>query len=85
MAKPKLKKDMVRLYTTPTCTYCHIVRNFLKEHNIPFEEIDVSKDPEMLKRMIQKTGQMSVPVTEIHGTMIVGFDREALKQALKLK
>ena len=80
-AKHKAKK--IILYTTPTCTYCHMVKQFFKENKVNYEEIDVTKDKRYVDELLKKSGQLGVPVTDISGTIIVGFDREALKQALK--
>ena len=75
----------VKLYTTPICPYCLSLKEFLKEHNIEFEEIDVSRNQEAAKEMIEKTGQMGVPVVEINGEVVVGFDREKIKNLLNIK
>lgn len=74
----------VTVYSTPTCTYCVIAKEFLKEHGIKFEEVDVSKDQKRAKEMIKKSGQIGVPVIEIDGKIIVGFNQEALEEALGL-
>jgi len=79
----ELKKQKVIVYTTPTCTYCVLVKNFLKEEKVVFEEIDVTKDPKQMEILIQKTGQLGVPVIDINGKIVIGFDRDALKRALK--
>jgi glutaredoxin-like YruB-family protein len=79
---PKLK---VIVYSTPTCPYCHAAKEFLKENKIDFQDIDVSKDQAKAQEMIEKSGQMGVPVLDINGTIIVGYDKEAIKKALKLK
>jgi len=81
----KAEKYKVQVYSTPTCPYCHSAKEFLKEHNIKFEDIDVSKNSAAAKDMIEKSGQMGVPVIDINGQIIVGFDREAIKKALKLQ
>ncbi len=75
----------VKVYSTPTCPYCHQEKEFLKENKIGFEDINVAADEKAAKEMIEKSGQMGVPVTEINGTIIVGFDKEKIKKALKLK
>ncbi len=72
----------VIVYSTQTCPYCYHVKDFLKEKGVEFEEIDVSKDKEAAKRMIEKSGQMGVPQIEIDGKIIVGFDREAIEKEL---
>ena len=79
------KKPKVKVYSTPTCPYCHAAKEFLKENKIAFEDIDVSKNQDKAQEMIEKSGQMGVPVIEIDGTIIVGYDKEAIKKALKMK
>ncbi|RJQ22070.1 NrdH-redoxin [Candidatus Woesearchaeota archaeon] len=78
-------KSKVKVYSTPTCPYCHAAKDFLKENKIDFEDIDVSKDQDAAQDMIEKSGQMGVPVIDINGTIIVGFDKDAMKKALKIK
>ena len=75
----------VKVYSTPVCPYCVALKEFLKEHNIEFEEVDVSQDEAAQKEMVEKSGQMGVPVVEIDGEIIVGFDREKIIKLLKLK
>ncbi len=79
------KKGRVIVYSTPTCPYCHAAKEFLKENKIAYQDVDVSKDQSKAQEMIEKSGQMGVPVIDINGTIIVGFDKEAMKKALKLK
>lgn len=74
----------IKVYSTPVCPYCKMVKEFLKEKGIEFEDIDVSKDKEAAKEMVNKSGQMGVPVTEIDGEIIIGFNVSALKEALDL-
>ncbi len=74
----------IKIYSTPTCTYCITLKKFLEEKGVGFKEIDVSEDKEAADRMIEKTGQMGVPVLEINGEMIVGFDREKINKLLNL-
>lgn len=81
----KKSETKVRIYSTPTCPYCHAAKEFLKENKIKYEDIDVSKDQAAAQEMIEKSGQMSVPVIEINGKIIVGFDKETLKKELKIK
>ncbi len=76
----------IRVYSTPTCTYCVILKKYLEEKNVDYEEIDVSQKEEEQKRMIEKTGQMGVPVIEIdEENFIIGFDREKLEEALNIE
>ena len=72
----------VTVYSTPTCPFCIRVKQFLKENNIRFEDIDVSADSEKADEMIKKSGQMGVPVIEIEGDIVVGFDKDKIKEAL---
>ncbi|MDA2935877.1 NrdH-redoxin [Patescibacteria group bacterium AH-259-L05] len=75
----------VTIYTTPMCPYCHQEKEFFKANNIEFNDIDVSKDQEAARTMIEKTGQMGVPVTEIDGEFIVGFDEPRLREKLNIQ
>ena len=75
----------VKVYTTPTCAFCSMLKSFLRENDVEFEEIDVSTDREAAVEMVEKSGQIGVPVMEVNGKMIVGFNVPAIKRALKLK
>jgi glutaredoxin-like YruB-family protein len=72
----------VTIYSTPTCHFCQIAKDFLKEKGIVYTEFDVAHDLERRQEMIQKSGQMGVPVIFVGEEMIVGFDREKLVSAL---
>ncbi len=74
----------VLIYTTESCPWCKKTKEFLKQNNIKYKEIDVGKDEKAAKEMVKKSGQMGVPVTEIDGKVIPGFDEQKLKEALKL-
>jgi glutaredoxin-like YruB-family protein len=74
----------VIIYTTPTCPYCAMAKMFLKEHGISFVEKNVAQDRAAANEMIEKSGQMGVPTIDINGEIIVGFDQDAIKKALKL-
>lgn len=74
----------VKIYTTPTCPYCAMAKAFLKENGISFVEKNVGEDRAAATEMMEKSGQMGVPVLDINGEIIVGFDRNAIKKALKL-
>jgi glutaredoxin 3 len=75
---------IIKVYATPTCPYCHMAKDFLKENKIKFEDIDVSENEEKANEMIEKSGQMGVPVIDIDGEIIVGFDKEKIKKLLKI-
>lgn len=74
----------VKIYSTPTCPFCIMTKKFLKDNNIDFEDIDVSTDQAKAQEMIKKSGQMAVPVIDIDGEIIVGFDKEKIRKALGL-
>lgn len=73
------------VYSTDTCPWCDKVKDFLKQNKVKFEAIDVGKDRAKAKEMIEKSGQMGVPVIDVDGEIVVGFDVERLKRLLKLK
>lgn len=75
----------VKVYSTESCPWCVKVKAFLKENKIAFEDINVGEDAEALQEMVEKSGQRGVPVIDVNGTIIVGFDKDAIKAALKLK
>lgn len=72
------------VYSTPTCPYCHMVKDYLKDNNVEFADINVAEDQAKAQEMIQKSGQMGVPVIDINGTIIVGFDKPKINEALGL-
>ena len=72
----------VTIYSTPTCHFCHMTKDYLKEHNVPFTDYDVAKDLQKRQEMIQKSGQMGVPVIFIGDELIVGFDKEKIASTL---
>ena len=74
----------VKVYTTPSCPYCSMAKTFLKENGIPFEDVNVAESREDAMEMIRKSGQMGVPVLDVNGTIIIGFNEEAIKKALNL-
>ena len=75
---------MIKVYSTPTCVYCKTLKGYLKKHNKEFDDIDVSKDEKQLEEMIKKSGQMGVPVVDIDGTTIIGFDKAKIDELLKI-
>ena len=73
----------VTIYTTPTCGYCHMAKQYLSEKQIPFEEKNVSLDHTAAEEMIRKSNQMGVPVIDVDGQIIIGFDQSRLAQLLQ--
>ncbi|GIW66496.1 MAG: NrdH-redoxin [Candidatus Parcubacteria bacterium] len=72
----------VIIYTTPTCPYCKMSKEFFKANSVAYEEKDVSNDESALNEMLQKSGQMGVPVIDIDGQIVVGFDEKKLRELL---
>ncbi len=73
----------VKIYSTPTCPWCHKAKDFFKENNVKFEDIDVSRDVNAAKEMVKKSGQMGVPVIDFNGEIIVGFDEPKIRKLMK--
>ena len=78
------KRPSVKIYSTSTCPWCVKTKEFLKANNVHYEEANVGADEKARNEMFEKSGQFGVPVTYVNGTVIVGFDKEALKKALGL-
>ena len=72
----------VIVYSTPTCPYCRMAKEYLKGRKVKYEDVDVSANRKKAEEMIRKSGQMGVPVLDMGGKIIVGFDREAIDAAL---
>lgn len=72
----------IRVFSTPFCPYCITLKEFLKQNQVEFEDIDVSTDQEALNEMIEKSGQTGVPVIEIDDEIVVGFNKEKISKML---
>ncbi len=75
---------IVKVYSTPYCPYCTTLKNYLKERKIEFEDINVAEDEKAMENIIEKTGQKEIPVVEIDGEIILGFDRVKIDKLLKI-
>lgn len=80
----------VVIYSTPTCPYCHLLKTYLQEHNIDFEDKNVAADKTAAQVMVEKSGQMGVPVAVINTDdgreeVIVGFDKDRINELLKIQ
>lgn len=73
----------VIIYTTPSCGYCTMAKNWFKEKKINFTEYNVARDMRKADEMVKKSGQMGVPVLDVNGRIIVGFDKQKIEQALR--
>lgn len=74
----------VRVFSTTTCPYCDMLKNHLKQNNVDFEDIDVGRDYKGAMEMIQLSGQRGVPVADINGQIVVGFDQPRINSLLGL-
>ena len=75
----------VKIYTTTHCPFCVMAKDFFRKHNVKYAEVNVEKDTAAAEEMIEKSGQMGVPVIDVDGKIIVGFNKPALERALKIK
>jgi glutaredoxin-like YruB-family protein len=73
----------VTLYSTPSCAYCRIAKDYFKTNGVPFTEYNVASDQRKAEEMVRKSGQMGVPVIDINGSVIVGFNKTEIERALK--
>lgn len=74
-----------KIYTTPTCVYCKMAKEFFTKNNVTYQELNVATDDQARQDMIKKSHQMGVPVIDIEGEIIVGFNRQELERVLGLK
>ncbi len=72
----------VTMYTTPTCTYCRLAKDYFRQHKINFTEYNVAADTRRAEEMTRKSGQMGVPVLDINGRILVGFNKDQIERAL---
>ncbi len=85
MAQTKRKYPRVIIFTTPTCTFCRRAKNYLRQRGVPFKDVDVSRDPAAARDMVRRSGQQGVPVLDIGGKIVVGFDRPKIDRLLGLR
>lgn len=78
------RNHRVLVFTTPSCPWCVRAKGYLREQRIPFREVDVSRDAAAARDLVRRTGQMGVPVVEIDGRPVVGFDRRQIDRLLGL-
>ena len=80
----KYMKNVI-IYSTPTCVYCKMAKEFFKKNNIQYTDFNVAEDPKAREEMVKKSGQLGVPVIDIEGEIIVGFNQKELERILGLK
>ena len=83
--KENAPQKSVTVYSTPTCSWCNTLKSFLRDHNIKFRDIDVSKDAKAAEDMVKRSGQQGVPQTLINGEIIVGFDKPRISKLLGIQ
>lgn len=76
-------KAKVTVYSAPWCAFCHMAKQYLTSKKVPFTDIDVEKDPNGARTIVEKTGQAGIPVIEIGSEVILGFDRQSIDLALR--
>lgn len=85
MSTPMQTQPRVIVFTTPTCSYCNAVKSYLRQKGIKFHDVDVSRDAAAARDMVRRSGQQGVPVIDIGGKIVIGFDRAKIDSLLKLK
>ncbi len=75
----------VIVFSTPTCTYCNAAKRYFREKGVKFNDIDVTRDPAAARDMVRRSGQQGVPVIDIGGRIVVGFNRPVIDQLLGLR
>lgn len=84
MSEEKKSQPRVIVFSTPSCTYCNAVKRYFSEKGVKFRDVDVSRDTAAARDMVRRSGQMGVPVVDIGGKVIVGFDRPKIDKFLGL-
>ncbi|TSC74632.1 MAG: Glutaredoxin-related protein [Parcubacteria group bacterium Gr01-1014_44] len=79
-----MQQAKIEIYTTPSCAYCHMAKEYFKSKNLVFQEYDVMKDAQKRQEMITETGQMGVPVIKINGKIVIGFNKGKINELLGL-
>ncbi len=74
----------IKIYTTPSCVYCKMAKDFFSKNNLKYQEFDVFQDLKAREEMIEKSGQLGVPVIDVDGQIILGFDRPKLTELLEI-
>jgi glutaredoxin 3 len=85
MADTAKPQPRVIVFSTPTCSFCNAAKHYFRQHNVKFRDVDVSRDPAAARDMVRRSGQQGVPVIDIGGKIVVGFDRNKINQLLGIK
>ena len=81
---PEIKTHSIKIYSTPSCPYCHMLKEYLDEKGFEYQDVNVAEDLAAREEMVEKSGQMGVPVSDIDGNIVVGFDREKVNELLAI-
>ncbi|MBI4762401.1 MAG: glutaredoxin family protein [Chloroflexota bacterium] len=84
MAETKPQPRVI-IFTTPTCSFCNMAKKYFREKGIKFKDVDVSRDPAAARDMVRRSGQQGVPVIDIGGKIVVGFDRVKINKYLGIQ
>jgi glutaredoxin-like YruB-family protein len=87
-AKAKAEGKVIKrvtVYSTPTCSWCNTLKEWLRKNTIPFTDVDVSRDQHAAEELVRRTGQQGVPQTEINGQIVIGFNQQRLKELLEIQ
>ncbi len=79
-----MEQKPVSIYTTPSCHFCHMSKEFFQEHGVTYSEFDVAADQDKRQEMVEKSGQMGVPVIFVGDEMVIGFDKRRLSELLSI-
>ncbi len=85
MAEEKRTYPRIIVFSTPTCTFCNAAKRYFRERRIPFKDVDVSRDTAAARDMLRRSGQSGVPVIDIGGKIVIGFDRPKIDRYLGIK
>ncbi len=85
MSETVPSQPRVIIFSTPTCAFCNAAKSYFRQRGIKFRDVDVSRDPAAARDMVRRSGQQGVPVIDIGGKIVVGFDRAKIDSLLKLK
>ncbi|MBM7647469.1 glutaredoxin-like YruB-family protein [Bacillus ectoiniformans] len=75
--------NSITVYTTTRCPYCVMLKNYLSEQGLPYKEVNVERDPGLMQKLVNTTGQMGVPQTEVNGKWVIGYDPASIMSAMK--
>ncbi len=82
--QPQQQKRVI-VFSTPTCTYCNMLKQYFRQKGVRFRDVDISRDQAAARDLVRRTGQMGVPVVDIGGRLIVGFDKPKINQLLNIR